>query len=305
MERAGSGRWKAIPMAGKYLVARMTADPAKRVRRFYDIYSPRYLPVDRSSYMNFGYWDEGCATLDEANEALAALLADSAGFQPDDRILDVGFGYGDQDFYWLRDRGPRKIDGLNITPGQVHAARMRAAEEGLGDRLDFRVGSATDMPFAADSFDRVVALESAFHFYPRSDFLSEAYRVLRPGGVLAAVDLVPLDGSTSRSGIGSRPLAWITTSVDEKNWYSRDVYADELAAASFTQIRVQSIRDKVFEPWRQHIVAKLSDPVYQQRIGKTYHRIMTSRWSDQPLLQRELALLDYVAVTASKPEVTA
>src|SRR5450759_3989444 len=95
------------------------------------------------------------------------------------------------------------------SPRPSSAARMRAAEEGLGDRLDFRVGSATDMPFAADSFDRVVALECAHHFYPRSAFLSEAYRVLRPGGVLAATDIVPLDGGTARSEMKSRPLTWV------------------------------------------------------------------------------------------------
>jgi len=54
----------------------------------------------------------------------------------------------------------------------------------LGDRLDLRVGSATSTPFADGSFDRVVALESALRFDTRRKFFEEAFRVLRPGGVL-------------------------------------------------------------------------------------------------------------------------
>lgn len=94
-------------------------------------------------------------------------------------MLDVGFGYGDQDFKWLRERQVAKVYGLNITPHHVEAAQRRAQEEGLADRTDFRLGSATELPFEDNTFDRVVALESAFHFYPRSAFFAEALRVLR------------------------------------------------------------------------------------------------------------------------------
>jgi erythromycin 3''-O-methyltransferase len=305
MERAGASVQKNTRLVWKYLLARLATDPAKRVRRLYEMYPSSYLFADRSTYINFGYWDNGCATLDEASEALAALLADSAGFQPDDTILDVGFGYGDQDFAWLRDRKLRKIYGLNITPRQVQTARRRTRNEGLEDRLDFRQGSATAMPFAPGTFDRVVALECAHHFYPRSAFLAEAYRVLRPGGVFAATDIVPIDGSTPRTGMRSLPLTWVEMSVDDANWYSRDVYADELARLGFTDVRVRSIRDNVFEPWRGHILKKLDDPAFQDRVGRMYYQMLRRAWNDQPLLKQEMQLLDYVLVVASKPETAA
>jgi erythromycin 3''-O-methyltransferase len=303
MERTGASVAKNARMIRKYLHARMTANPVKRIRRLYEMYPSSYLFAERTHYINMGYWENGCRTLDDASEVLAALLADTAGFQPDDTILDVGFGYGDQDFAWLHDRKPRKIYGLNITPGQVEAARRRARREELGDRLDFRVGSATAMPFGADTFDRVVALESAQHFYPRSAFLKEAYRVLRPGGVLAAADVVPVDATIPRTGMRSLPLTWVAISVDEANWYSRDTYANELTELGFTQVRVRSIRDKVFEPWRRHIVAKLDDPAFQRRVGRMYHRMLKRMWSDQSLLKREMEMLDYVMVVATKPGV--
>ena len=287
---------------GMFLLARLTADPVKRVRRFYAAYPPSCLTVDRTTmYMNFGYWENGCDSLDEASEALAAVLADAADFEPDNTILDVGFGYGDQDFAWLRDRKPRKIVGLNITPKQVNYAKRRATEQGDTDQLDFRIGSATAVPFGPNAFDRVVALECAFHFGPRSAFFQEAYRVLRPGGVLATIDLLPRTGDVPMSSLRSTTLDWIPLSVPEVNWHDGKSYEANLAATGFTDIRLTSIRDQVLEPWRSHVVGLLQDPRFRRRIGKLNCRVMDRRWRDQPLLKRQMDSLDYVVVSARKP----
>ena len=301
-EKPAATPWKTAQMVGSFLLGRVTSDPTRRVRRLYEIPSS-YLMADHSTYINYGYWSNECSTIDEASAALADLLADTAGLQPDDDILDVGFGYGDQDFTWLRERKPARIHGINIAPAQVRAANRRAEAEGVADRLDFRVGSATAIDFPAARFDRVVALESALHFYPRKDFFTEAYRVLRPGGTLATTDVLPLDNDTPRLGMRSPVLMWVELTVGDDNWYNRDVYAKELAAAGFVDIEVTSIREQVFDPWRRYILAKLEDPAFQRRMGKVYHRNLTRRWSDQELLQREMTLLDYVVARATKPAV--
>ncbi|MCQ6245747.1 class I SAM-dependent methyltransferase [Streptomyces malaysiensis] len=109
-------------------------------------------------------------TIDEASQALADLVADAGEFGPGDRILDVGFGYGDQDFRWLETCKPEKIVGVNVTQG-----------------------GATALPFPDETFDKVVALESAFHFSTRDQFFAQAFRVLRPGGLLVTADVIPFE----------------------------------------------------------------------------------------------------------------
>jgi ubiquinone/menaquinone biosynthesis C-methylase UbiE len=50
------------------------------------------------------------------------------------------------------------------------------------DNLEFRVADACNLPFANDSFDVVLNVESAQHYGDIGRFLEEVYRVLRPGG---------------------------------------------------------------------------------------------------------------------------
>jgi erythromycin 3''-O-methyltransferase len=172
-------------------------------------------------------------------------LAEAAGMREGDRVLDVGFGYGDQDMYWMETRNPASIVGLDITPAQVEVARERARERGMADRLDLRVGSATDMPFEAGSFDRVVALESAFHFDTRRDFFREAFRVLRPGGVLATADIIVRGGPREER---VRELTAWEGYVPADNWCDRGAYAERLREAGFAGIEIRDVSHHVYGP---------------------------------------------------------
>lgn len=136
----------------------------------YDLLSTTGFFTERTLYLNLGYWD-GARTLDDACERLADLLGAAADLREGDIICDCGFGFGDQDIHWSTRFNPARIEGLNITASQVAVAHRRVAAAGLSDRIHLSVGSATSMPFKSERFDKVVALETAFHYDTREDFL--------------------------------------------------------------------------------------------------------------------------------------
>ena len=120
-----------------------------RARKVYEMLADNNGLGEKTQYLNLGFWSKGAADYDSACEALAGELGEAAKLAPGDRLLDVGFGFADQDLYWSSRFGCREIVGLNITPSQVEAARKRVSAAGLAGRIDLRLGSATAMPFGA------------------------------------------------------------------------------------------------------------------------------------------------------------
>lgn len=269
------------------------------VGRIYDLLSTSSA-TESGLYLNLGYWRDA-ANIDEASEALAMRVAESAGIGAGDTVLDCGFGFADQDMLWARSLQPARIIGLNITESQVVLARERVAAAGLDDRIELHHGSATEMPVESGSIDKVVALESAFHFPTRERFFAEAWRVLRPGGRLVTADIIPMppaDGARLR--LRQRVSWWLVASkfaIPAGNVYTMSGYRSRLAACGFDQVRVESIRDDVYEPLHRYLRVT---PQCLRRLHPIAR--LPARMALRSEAADVYAGLDYVLATAVKPD---
>lgn len=250
-------------------------------------------------YLNLGYWKDA-TTIDAACEALVRLVAEAAGFGPEDRVVDVGFGFAEQDMLWARAYGVGHITGLNVTPSQVKLGRQRVAERGLADRINLLEASATDMPLPDAAFDKVVGVECAFHFHTREDFFREALRVLRPGGRLVLADVTkaaPVTGGFARAMQKSTWNTFVTKyDVPEANADLREAYGAKLEAAGFTNVSVTSIWEHVYPGLHRYMK---NDPEMLRRfhpLARLPFRLVLP-FSPQSVY----SAYDYVLATADKP----
>lgn len=264
--------------------------------RVYDLLGTRNNLGEESLYLNLGYWD-GAKTYDGACARLAEVLGEAARLGPGQSVLDCGFGFGDQDLFWLSRFSPESIDGLNVTASQVSVARERVKAAGAQARILLREGSATTMPFGDASFDRVLALETAFHFDTREDFFREAYRVLKPGGVLAAADIAPAEGRALKpwEAVGER-IGRAFWQIPQANMYPASVYSRKLTEAGFAGVRVTSIAERVYAPFGLYAKERLRAPEVRNRFNPFVR--WGYRLSLDPMAQGGL---DYIIAVAEKP----
>lgn len=121
---------------------------------------------------------------------MLTIRFDRLGLQAGDRVLDVGAGFGRHVFECAR----RGADVVALDYAQDEVVETRATLGAMieaGEIDHQRVagvlrGDATKLPFADDSFDKVITSEVLEHVQDDVAAISEMIRVLKPGGMFAA-----------------------------------------------------------------------------------------------------------------------
>jgi ubiquinone/menaquinone biosynthesis C-methylase UbiE len=104
-------------------------------------------------------------------------------------VLDLGCGTGVVTrAIAARDGFDGTVTGVDQSPEFIAAAERLAADDGLGDRVEFVVGDAHALDLPAASFDAAVAHTLVSHVRDPLTVLAEAARVIRPGGSVAIFD---------------------------------------------------------------------------------------------------------------------
>jgi SAM-dependent methyltransferase len=107
------------------------------------------------------------------------------------RMLDVGTGTGAMAFALKQRRPAAEVHGVDPGERMLDVARTNGVR--LGHVVHFRSGWAQDLPFANEEFDAVTFAHVLRHIPvpQRPAVLAEARRVLRPGGRVLIVGMVP------------------------------------------------------------------------------------------------------------------
>jgi len=161
----------------------------RRIIEHYDVLSPYYRTL-WGEHLHHGYWENGSETKEEAQIALAALLAEVTNISPGASILDVGCGFGASSIF-LAKKYDASVTGVTISP--VQAVMARQAAESANSTAQFLLMDADHLCFLG-KFDVIWSIEAISHFSNKTGFFARATQMLKPGGKLALIDWFKADG---------------------------------------------------------------------------------------------------------------
>jgi ubiquinone/menaquinone biosynthesis C-methylase UbiE len=103
------------------------------------------------------------------------------------RILDIGCGVGGPAFEMVKTYGATVV-GIDLEAPLVARANKDADDKGLSDRCVFTTVTRGSLPFDDASFDIVTSCGAITQTPDKVGLLSEALRLLRPGGCLSSYE---------------------------------------------------------------------------------------------------------------------
>lgn len=131
-----------------------------------------------SDYLNVVYSKEN-KPYTEYPKQLARYLFDSFNMKENDKMLEIGCGRGEM-LKHFKEFG-LEVQGIDLSPEAPN----------FNKDIDIKVGNVeeNDLPYDDNTFDVIYSKSVLEHFYYPEKYVKEAYRVLKPGGLI--LTLVP------------------------------------------------------------------------------------------------------------------
>lgn len=118
------------------------------------------------------------------NAGMNRLAVDLLDVQPEDQVLEIGFGHGHAIQMLAKRATKGTVAGIDLSTVMVQQAARRNRETIMAGRVEVSQGSVANIPYEYARFDKVLAVNN-YQFWPNAEFnLGEIQRVLRQNGVL-------------------------------------------------------------------------------------------------------------------------
>ena len=180
-------------------------------------------------------WGEGY--LSPGGDDEVASVVDGVDIR-DKTVLEIGSGLGGSAVALAANHGPDRVISIDIQKEQIERAARLAKTRRLSDSVEFRLVDPGPLPFDDESFDVVFSMGTLVQIPDKPALFADIFRVLRPGGTLAANDWLryrPLP-------LSEELVSFIESVGLTYHWVSPDETHNALAAAGFVDI---ALRDRV------------------------------------------------------------
>jgi SAM-dependent methyltransferase len=202
-------------------------------------------PPGEPIFLHLGDFDDGidggpvsAARFHAAQRRLTERVLDAARIASGHDVIEVGCGFGGNLAVLDERVEGGSLVGVDIGQPQIALARERVRGRGE-NRLTWIEADAASLPVPDAAFDRLLAIECAFHFASRRAFLHEAARVLRARGRLALTDLVATPAGREAAAAGRLPDGLARALAEDlapfpDPWGAAGSWSDLAAATGFS-----------------------------------------------------------------------
>ncbi|MGB3898034.1 MAG: cyclopropane-fatty-acyl-phospholipid synthase family protein [Mesorhizobium sp.] len=165
----------------------------RNVAHHYDLDDALYeLFLDKDRQYSCAYFENPDVSLEEAQMAKKRHMAAKLGLEPNQRVLDIGSGWGGLGLY-LASVAQADVLGVTLSEEQFSVSNRRARDTGLQDRAHFLL---EDYRRLDERFDRIVSVGmfehvGVGHF---DEFFAKAKTLLKPDGVMLLHSIGLSDG---------------------------------------------------------------------------------------------------------------
>jgi cyclopropane fatty-acyl-phospholipid synthase-like methyltransferase len=294
--------------------------------------------ITKDYFLNFGYWNKGINSPREAQRRLCSLIAGVSNLNSARTVLDIGSGFSVPAIYWKSlftsvnivcvDVNLRQLKfGVSLQGGLketkkifplpkdntkefVSLSELKIRRSEVAEKLSFVNATSIALPFADSSVDRIIALESAQHFRPLSEFFMECNRVLEKNGTF--VTAMPVihnqeyfHGDNLFSEVMSSISSFFKLGVLSFTWmsehYDLSYIRSQIENAGFRSEEIKLIGSHVYEPLSKYYIQNRK--MLQNAILKEYpsyiEKILYKSISKMNELSEE-RVIDYAIIRAGK-----
>jgi ubiquinone/menaquinone biosynthesis C-methylase UbiE len=288
------------------------------VSEFYNL-SERILNTGDLYWGNLGYWQRG-SDYSNACAHLARSLAEAVDLDQNSWVFDVGFGCGDQLLLWLREYRVEFLCGINYSVSQTELAQQRLQQAGYKKAANnIHQGNITELDHYSDSYsdrhleshtkniNRILALDCAYHFPSRKQFIEDSYRILKVSKnddyskKIGFTDIVLANTASGKALPWGKRILLNTmlrlSQIPQENIITLQEYEQQLQQSGFEQVSSQDISEHVFLPFGDWLVSQ------EDRIKKSTDK--RSIWLKYKVTSAFLAwaynneILRYVIISAT------
>ncbi|MDQ0337237.1 ubiquinone/menaquinone biosynthesis C-methylase UbiE [Caldalkalibacillus uzonensis] len=190
---------------------------AELLKRFFDQFK---LPE--------GFWGHVAGKIMAvSNRELNAWTVSILSIQPDDRVLEVGFGPGVAIELVSKQLDTGMVVGIDASPIMMQQASKRNATAISLGKVELKQASIEHLPAFHEPFDKIFTVNSLMFWPEPVTHLRQLGQHLKPGGILAVTFQPRNKGATDQ------------TALEEGKTYTQ-----YLKEAGFTDIHMQSIKLK-------------------------------------------------------------